>query len=1497
MAMVSAFTTVDKTAHNSRKFAFTLSPTNYGYWKTMIEPFLITNNLMGYVDGSIPYPSKTLSVTDGVTFPKENPNYPIWVSNDAYVRMLIISTISEASFRHFQEMHGDETLDAYAYLNRAQEYADALTAIGEPVKDKELVMLAVSGLREEYYGLKTAITARESPTAFSELHALLSHHDYMLGNTRAPVPSITSSFAANYAVSSPMSALGLQLSHADWAGSKGGFAIYLGSNLISWTARNQRTVLRSYTEVEYKALADTVAELTWLQALVHELGIRSSSTPILCSGKTTLLLSLAGKLAKELTISGKVTYNGHELHEFVPERTSAYISQHDVHIGQMTVRETLAFSARCQGAAATKGQEASVVTDYTLKLLGLYICADTMVGDQMKRGISGGQKKRVTTGEMIVGPYKVLLMDEISMGLDSSTTFQIVKSLKEFVHILEGTAVISLLQPAPETCDLFDDIILMTDGKIVYQGPREHVLDFFESMGFKCPERKGVADFLQEVTSKKDQQQYWMRRDDPYRFVTAEEFAKAYQSFHVGMKLENDLTTPYDKSTSHPAALATKKYGLNKIELLKACSDREILLIKRNSFVYFFKLFQLTIMSFIAMTVFLRTEMHKRDLQDGGFYTGALFFGVVTVMFNGTPEISLTIAKLPVFYKQRDFLFYPSWAYAIPSWIVKIPVSFLEAGLWTILTYYVIGFDPNVSSNGKEHDYCNTFGSFSILLVFALGGFILSRDEVKDWWLWGYWASPLMYAMNGIIVNEFLGHSWRAPLNGTTLGKQVMLARGFFADAYWYWIAVAALIGFILVFNISFGKAQADLSSLDKSDAAVELSSMDMEAEGSQNKNKGMILPFEPHSITFNDVKYSVDMPQEMKDQGVVEDRLILLKGVSGAFRPGVLTALMGVSGAGKTTLMDVLAGWKTGGYIEGDIKVSGYPKKQETFARISGYCEQNDIHSPHVTIYESLLYSAWLRLASDVDEHKRKMFVDEVMGLVELNPLKDALVGLPGVNGLSTEQRKSIDIFEAFDELLLMKRGGQELYVGPVGRNSCKLIEYFEAINGVSKIKDGYNPATWILEVSTSAQEIALGLDFTSIYRNSELHNVGHTGETPSYTAVRFMFTTFIGIIFGTMFWNLGGKRKSQQDLNNALGSMYAAVLFLGVQNAGAVQPVVGIERTVFYRERAAGMYSALPYAFAQVLVEIPYVLVQTVVYTVMVYSMIGFEWTAAKFFWYLYFQFCCFLYMTFYGMMAVAITPNASIAAIIAASFYGIFNLFSGFIIPRPSIPVWWRWYYWGNPMAWTIYGMVVSQFGDYTDELTNGETVKEYLERYYGYKDSFLGPVAAVHIGHAVIAPAFTCRNFDHAKAQRSFINVSQSILFSIKLHHGGVFTKSVNKKYNNGNTSFVDMLDIDEFFVHEIDFMLEDLGYDGRRAMFYHFLKPFCDLDNGLEPLASDKDVVLFAKYVAEGIKLVEVYVEHEKTKLDIYTPPKPKNFVIEELDDAEPRISMAEITSG
>lgn len=101
-------------------------------------------------------------------------------------------------------------------------------------------------------------------------------------------------------------------------------------------------------------------------------------------------------------------------------------------------------------------------------------------------------------------------------------------------------------------------------------------------------------------------------------------------------------------------------------------------------------------MSLISVTLFLRTKMDKDTIAGGGIYTGALFFTIIMVMFNGMSELAMTIYKLPVFYKQREMFFFPPWAYAIPTWVLKIPVTFLEVALWTFFTYYIIGFDPNV---------------------------------------------------------------------------------------------------------------------------------------------------------------------------------------------------------------------------------------------------------------------------------------------------------------------------------------------------------------------------------------------------------------------------------------------------------------------------------------------------------------------------------------------------------------------------------------------------------------------------------------------------------------------------------------------------------------------------------------------------------------------------------------------------------------------------------
>ncbi|KAF5941434.1 hypothetical protein HYC85_019076 [Camellia sinensis] len=1150
-------------------------------------------------------------------------------------------------------------------------------------------------------------------------------------------------------------------------------------------------------------------------------------------GKTTLLLALAGKLNQPVKVAGEVSYNGYRLNEFVPQKTSAYISQYDLHIPEMTVRETIDFSARCQGvgsraeimkevskrekeagivpdididtfmkATSIEGQKRTLQTDYILKILGLDICADIMVGDAMKRGISGGQKKRLTTGEMIVGPTKALFMDEISTGLDSSTTFQIVTYLQQLVHITDATALVALLQPAPETFELFDDLILMAEGKILYHGPRSHALQYFEDCGFKCPERKGAADFLQEVISKKDQAQFWCRTDLPYSYISVDQFCEIFKTSSLGKEVDEELSKPYDRSQCHKNALSFSIYSLSKWDLFKACMARELLLMKRNSFVYLFKTTQLIIIAFMTMTIFIRTRMTV-DLRHADYYLGALFYTLIRLMTNGVAELSLTVSRLPVFYKQQSFYLYPAWAYSIPASIIKIPFSLVESIVWTSITYYVIGYSPEVE-----------------------------RD------------------MN--LLKLSVHSHLQVSTGNTTIGQSVLSSHGLNFGGYFYWISVGALIGFMILFDLAFiltltylkppGMSKAIISKEKLTQQGREDHKDTEHREGDSTpavspktiakKQKAgqistvtgkVVLPFEPITMTFKDVQYFVDTPPE---------KLQLLQDMTGAFRPQILTALMGVSGAGKTTLMDVLSGRKTGGTIEGDIRIGGYLKVQKAFARISGYCEQHDIHSPQITVEESVIYSAWLRLPPQIDPEIKAKFVEEVIEIIELDGIRDSLVGIPGHSGLSTEQRKrltiavelvsnpsiifmdeptsgldarsaaivmravknvvatgrttvctihqpSIDIFEAFDELILMKRGGQIIYSGMLGQHSSKLIEYFEGINGLPKIRENYNPATWMLEVTSTSVEAELGLDFAAIYKESpqyqdtielvkqlsqplpgseSLHFPTRFPQnsweqfmaclwkqhlsywrSPEYNLVRFIFMIVAAALFGAVFWQRGQKINDEQDLFNILGSMFIAVLFLGINNCSTVLPHVATERNVLYREEFAGMYSSWAYSFAQVTIEVPYILLQAILYVAITYPLIGYHWSTFKVFWYFYATFCTFLYYVYLGMLIVSLSSNIQVASILASAVYTLLSLFSGFLMPGPKIPKWWIWLYWICPTSWSLNGLLTSQYGDLDKKIVIfGElkTVSSFLKEFYGFQYDRLGLVAVVLLAFPVV-----------------------------------------------------------------------------------------------------------------------------------------------------------------
>lgn len=224
------------------------------------------------------------------------------------------------------------------------------------------------------------------------------------------------------------------------------------------------------------------------------------------------------------------------------------------------MEETFEFAYQCRAsgmlnrnpeqkerAALKKINDERLVTKVVLKSLGLWEVKDTYVGDTSVRGVSGGQRRRVTVGEMLMSRSPVLSGDEISTGLDAASTYDMVEAILHFGRVRKMTRIFSLLQPSPETVSLFDYVIVMADGHIIYLGPIDKVEKYFAKIGFKSPEFMDVADFLQMVSSGDGAELY-----DPPEAIkkelpnapTVRELASMFKRSELGRQLRHELRSP-----------------------------------------------------------------------------------------------------------------------------------------------------------------------------------------------------------------------------------------------------------------------------------------------------------------------------------------------------------------------------------------------------------------------------------------------------------------------------------------------------------------------------------------------------------------------------------------------------------------------------------------------------------------------------------------------------------------------------------------------------------------------------------------------------------------------------------------------------------------------------------------------------------------------------------------------------------------------------------------
>ncbi|KAE9324485.1 ABC transporter G family member 36 [Phytophthora fragariae] len=567
----------------------------------------------------------------------------------------------------------------------------------------------------------------------------------------------------------------------------------------------------------------------------------------------------------------------------------------------------------------------------------------------------------------------------------------------------------------------------------------------------------------------------------------------------------------------------------------------------------------------------------------------------------------------------------------------------------------------------------------------------------------------------------------------------------------------------------------------------VELSTPKTVEDGKLLSARGEILlgvpdrerNFTPVTVAFQDLWYTVPNPRHTNES------IDLLKGVSGFALPGKMTALMGATGAGKTTLMDVIAGRKTGGETRGSILLNGFPVTDLTIRRCTGYCEQMDIHSDSATIREALTFSAFLRQGSDVSYEKKYATVIECLELLELDAIADrcvrgcsveqlkrltigvelaaqpsvlfldeptsgldaraAKVIMDGVRKvantgrtiLCTIHQPSTEVFQLFDSLLLLKKGGETVFFG-----DCQhLVAYFESIPQVPRIPVDYNPATWMLEVIGAGVDHSanIDVDFVQVFNASSLktamdENLGMQGVTvpapgqdelcftnkraassltqaymvtqrffrmywrvPTYNWTRFVVYTAMGLLFGLVF--VGADYKSYQEVNSGLGMIFCTTAFLGIVSLNSAIPVTSEERASFYRELASQTYNSVWYFLGFTLAEIPYVLVSSLLFTVICLPLAGFtDIGDLAFYWInLTLHVLCQVYL---GQLLSFAMPSVEVAALMGVLCNSIFVLFMGFNPPASTIPHGYKWLFDITPQRYSFMLFTALLFGNCPD-----------------------------------------------------------------------------------------------------------------------------------------------------------------------------------------------------
>ncbi|CAH7685993.1 ABC-2 type transporter-domain-containing protein [Phakopsora pachyrhizi] len=1183
------------------------------------------------------------------------------------------------------------------------------------------------------------------------------------------------------------------------------------------------------------------------------------------SGCSTLLKVLANQRKGYKRVEGEVNYGGISADVMAKHYGGevVYNPEDDVHFATLTVYQTLKFAlmTKTPGKLLPHMQRKDFVNqvlDVFLQMLGISHTKNTLVGDATVRGVSGGERKRVSIAEMMATRACVLSWDNSTRGLDASTALEYSKSLRIMTNIFSTTMFVTLYQAGEGIYEQFDKVIVLNEGRMVYFGPAKEARAYMVSLGYKNLPRQTTADYLTGCTDPNERQ--FKDGIDPAQVPKSpEEMERAYKNSEICQRMEDErldykkflhqeLRFQQDfkeavKQDQNKGVGSKSPYTVSIFDQLKALVMRDIQITLQDKKTLFFDAATVLGLAIILGTVFLDQPLTTA----GGFTRGSvIFMGLLFNIFLTFSELPKVMLGRPILWRQTGFCFYRPGARSMAGVLADVPFQLPKVFLFTLIIYFMSGlyrsagaffffiFVTYLSSVcmstafkimgavSFNFDVASRLASFILMALVLYSGYMIPRGSMKDWLVWIYYINPINYGFSALMINEFkrvslscegdsiaprgLGYPAQLSANqvctfpGATPGSSIVRGSDYIRIAYdyseghmWRNVGIVAIftfgfiaILFVLVEVLNVGSGMPAINVFAKENKERKELNAKLLAQKAEFRSgektqdlSGLISTKKP--FTWQALTYDVPVPGGQKR---------LLSEIYGYVKPGTLTALMGASGAGKTTLLDVLANRKTTGVIGGTVLMAGR-KPGASFQRGTAYCEQMDVHEWTATVREAMRFSAYLRQPAETSIEEKNAYVEEVIQLLELEDLADAMIGFPGF-GLGVEARKRLTIgvelaakpqlllfldeptsgldgqsaynivrflrklasagqailctihqpnallFEHFDRLLLLKKGGRCVYFGGIGQDSHILRGYFER-NG-ALCPDNANPAEFMLEAIGGGTSSPMGgdKDWADRWLESPEHgencreierlneesarlfaNDGDdSGElqyaTPfmyqlktvvnrtnlsfyrnsNYEFTRLFNHVSIALLVGLTFLNFG---NSSVELQQRIFTIFEAVILVPLIMA-QVQPMFIMARDTYLREASSKMYAPAAFGIAQFIAEMPYSCLCGLCFYLIWYFATHFQRASDRAGYAFIMIMVLEVYAVTLGQAVAAISPGMFIASKANPPIIVILTIFCGVTIPYRSIPKFWRsWLYHLNPMTRFISGLVSNELQD--------------------------------------------------------------------------------------------------------------------------------------------------------------------------------------------------------